>query len=270
LAIWIIGAAGLIAPMLVPSMTAPLHANPISPDEAKNFFEIRVYTITPGSMDAFVKWMETVTKWQETTGMQIVGQFAAPQQNRYVWIRQYPDEATRKKRFEAVYGSGGMKQFGTPPGYEGGDVYLAAAAKSSRLQFAADGPKPMPVRSSGQGGPAIYEFRIYDIKPGAADSFSAFMGDRMIPWQQRDWNVNVFAQLVPYTKVTGSAGGGKVAPEERTYIWGRVFADENERLEKYKMYQDPAFKTVGSPSEAGFEKVRIVILANPTSFSKLQ
>jgi hypothetical protein len=42
------------------------------------------------------------------------------------------------------------------------------------------------------------------------------------------------------------------------------------QVEKYKMYQDPAFRSVGSPADAGFEKARIIILANPTKFSKLQ
>jgi hypothetical protein len=70
--------------------------------------------------------------------------------------------------------------------------------------------------------------------------------------------------------VAGGAGGGTVTPEEKTYIWIRVFANEATRLEQYKMYQDEGFKNVGSPAEAGFEKARIVIRANPTSFSKLQ
>jgi hypothetical protein len=34
--------------------------------------------------------------------------------------------------------------------------------------------------------------------------------------------------------------------------------------------QDEGFKNVGSPADAGFEKARIIIRANPTSFSKLQ
>jgi NIPSNAP len=239
-------------------------------NDAKDIFEIRVYTITPGSMDAFVKWMEGVTKWQESVGMHIVGQFAAPRENRYVWIRKYSDEASRKKLFAAVYGSGGMKQFGAPPGYEGGDVFLARTAESSKLQFDAAAPKAMPVPHAGTGGPVIYETRIYDIKPGSGDTFARYMGERMIPWQESAWKAQILAQFVPYARVTGSADGGKVSPEDRTYIWIRLFPDEATRVEQYKMYQDPAFAKVGPPAEAGFEKVRIVIRANPTRFSKLQ
>jgi NIPSNAP protein len=239
-------------------------------NDGKGIFEIRVYTITPGSMDAFVNWMEGVTKWQESVGMHILGQFAAPQENRYVWIRKYPDEAGRKKLFAAVYGSGGMKQFGTPPGYEGSDVFLARAAKSSKLQFDAAAPKAMSVPHAGAGGPVIYETRIYDIKPGSGDTFARYMGERMIPWQESAWKARILAQFVPYARVTGSADGGKVSPEDRTYIWIRVFPNEATRVEQYKMYQDPAFAKVGPPADAGFEKARIIIRANPTRFSKLQ
>lgn len=242
----------------------------ISSDAVKDLFEVRVYRITPGLMDAFVKWMEVATKWQESVGMHIVGQFAAPQQHRYVWIRKYSDETARKKLFAAVYGSGGMKQFGPPPGYEGGDVFLARAAKQSKLQFSAAAPMAMPVPEGTASGTAIYEFRIYDIKAGTLGSFAAFMGDRMVPWQETAWKARVFGQLLPYARVVGSSDGGKVSPEESTYIWMRVFADEATRLEQYKMYKDENFRKVGAPAGAGFEKVRMVILANPTRFSKLQ
>ena len=237
--------------------------------DAKNLFEIRVYNITAGKMDDFVKWMEVVTKWQESVGMEILGQFSALKQNKYVWIRQYPDEATRLKRFAAVYGSGGMKQFGTPPGYEGGDVYLAHAAKQSKLQYPAQ-PSALNHKTSGGAGPVIYEFRLYDIKPGMSENFAAYMGEKMVPWQQRAYHVDVFAQLVPFARVIGTAEGGTVEAENRTYIWVRAFDDEKMQVEKYKMYQDPAFRSVGSPADAGFEKAKIIILANPTKFSKLQ
>jgi len=236
-------------------------------DDARDIFEIRVYTITSGSMDAFVKWMEGVTKWQESVGMHILGQFAATEQNRYVWIRKYRDEADRKKLFAAVYDSGGMKQFGTPPGYEGGDVFLARAAKYSKLQFDAAAPKAMAPPA---GGPVIYETRIYNIRPGSGDAFAQYMGERMIPWQESAWKARILAQLLPYARVTGTANGGKVTPEDRTYIWIRVFPNEATRVEQYKMYQDPAFAKVGPPGDAGFEKANIIIRANPTRFSKLQ
>ena len=116
----------------------------------------------------------------------------------------------------------------------------------------------------------IYEFRIYDIKPGTLDSFATFMGARMVPWQERTYHARVLGQFAPYAKVAGGAGGGTITPEAKTYIWVRVFPNEATRLEQYKMYQDEGFRQVGSPADAGFDKARIIIRANPTGFSKLQ
>src|SRR5216117_1955912 len=65
-------------------------------------FEVRVYTIAPGKLDTFARWMERADKFQDSVGMRILGHFTVPEQNKYVWIRIYPDEATRQQRFKAV------------------------------------------------------------------------------------------------------------------------------------------------------------------------
>ena len=142
-------------------------------------------------------------------------------------------------------------------------------AKQSKLQYPAQ-PSALNHKTSGGAGPVIYEFRLYDIKPGMSENFAAYMGEKMVPWQQRAYHVDVFAQLVPFARVIGTAEGGTVEAENRTYIWVRAFDDEKMQVETYKMYQDPAFRSVGSPADAGFEKAKIIILANPTKFSKLQ
>jgi hypothetical protein len=92
----------------------------------------------------------------------------------------------------------------------------------------------------------------------------------MVPWQERTYHAHVLAQFAPYARVAGTANGGTVTAEDKTYIWVRVFPNEAARVEQYKMYQDEAFRKVGSPAESGFEKARIIIRANPTTFSKLQ
>lgn len=72
-------------------------------------FEVRVYTIAPGKLDTFARWMERADKFQESVGMRILGHFTAPEQNKYIWIRIYPDEPTRQQRFKAVYESAEWK-----------------------------------------------------------------------------------------------------------------------------------------------------------------
>src|SRR5438552_296939 len=72
-------------------------------------FEVRVYTITPGKLDTFARWMERADKFQDSVGMRILGHFTVPEQNKYVWMRIYLDEATRQHRFKEVYESAEWK-----------------------------------------------------------------------------------------------------------------------------------------------------------------
>jgi len=232
-------------------------------------FEVRVYTITPGKLDTFVRWMERADKFQDSVGMRILGHFTVPEQNKYVWIRMYPDETTRQQRFKAVYESAEWKTKFTDAreaGFEGSEVFLTRPAKYSTLQYkdAANGRLPTPAG----GAKSEYEFRFYDIKPGMLDTFVRYMGEKMIPWQEsHPTRQRVVAQLVPYGRIIK----GTVEPETGTYLWVRTFKDQASRKEQYKIYEDRAgFASVGSAGDAGFAKVRAILFGNPTSFSKLQ
>jgi len=231
--------------------------------------EVRVYTITPGKLERFARWMERADKFQDSVGMRILGHFTVPEQNKYVWIRIYPDEATRQQRFKAVYESAEWRTKFTDAreaGVEGAEVFLTRPAKYSTLQYkdAARGRLPAPAG----GAKSEYEFRFYDIKPGMLDTFVGYMGEKMIPWQEsHPTKQRIVAQLVPYGRIIK----GTVEPETGTYLWVRTFRDQASRKEQYKIYEDKAgFASVGSAGEAGFAKVRAILFGNPTSFSKLQ
>src|SRR5262245_43578957 len=44
-------------------------------------FEVRVYTITPGKLNTFARWMERADTFQSSVGMRILGHFTVPEQN---------------------------------------------------------------------------------------------------------------------------------------------------------------------------------------------
>lgn len=68
------------------------------------FFELRQYSIRPGQMDAWVKYMdEEIIPFQLSKGMCILGSFVDEQNYRYVWIRRFADEAERRRQYNAVY-----------------------------------------------------------------------------------------------------------------------------------------------------------------------
>lgn len=81
------------------------------------FFELREYRMRPGKRDAFVKYMdEVIIPFQVSKGMVIVGSFAGEEEeDLWVWIRRFEDEAERERLYAAVYQSDEWTQRIGPP-----------------------------------------------------------------------------------------------------------------------------------------------------------
>ena len=71
------------------------------------FFELREYRCLPGERENWVRYMETVIiPFQVSHGMVIGGSFVSPDEDDlYVWIRRFENEAQKVKLYEAVYES---------------------------------------------------------------------------------------------------------------------------------------------------------------------
>ncbi|MEU8707276.1 NIPSNAP family protein [Streptomyces sp. NPDC048565] len=71
------------------------------------FYEIRRYRSRPGRRDAWVDYMEAVViPFQASKGINVVASFTDEQdQDGYVWIRRFEDEAQREAQYAAVYES---------------------------------------------------------------------------------------------------------------------------------------------------------------------
>lgn len=69
--------------------------------------ELRTYECKPGKRDEWVKMMEEeIIPFQVSKGMVILGSFVAEQEeNIYVWMRRFVDEADREALYKAVYES---------------------------------------------------------------------------------------------------------------------------------------------------------------------
>jgi hypothetical protein len=69
------------------------------------FFELRTYTVFPGKMDAWVKFMEEeIVPFQIAKGMVITGMFRhETDAGTYVWIRRFDSEEQRVALYKAVY-----------------------------------------------------------------------------------------------------------------------------------------------------------------------
>jgi len=69
------------------------------------FFELRQYRIKDSRMDEWVQFMESeIIPFQVSKGMVVVGSFVGEEEeDLYIWIRRFKDEAERKKLYKAVY-----------------------------------------------------------------------------------------------------------------------------------------------------------------------
>lgn len=70
-------------------------------------YEYRIYECRPGKRAAWVAYMESVIMpFQISKGMVIAGSFLDEEdEDRYVWMRRFADEAEREALYEAVYES---------------------------------------------------------------------------------------------------------------------------------------------------------------------
>lgn len=75
------------------------------------FYEIRRYQIRPGRRDEWVRFMEDVViPFQQSKGMAVTASFIDEEDDdAYVWIRRFEDEAQREALYAAVYDSDGWK-----------------------------------------------------------------------------------------------------------------------------------------------------------------
>lgn len=84
------------------------------------FYEIRRYQSKPGRRDEWVRYMEDVViPFQQSKGMTVTASFVDEQdEDGYVWIRRFENEAEREALYAAVYDSEQWKNEVGPPVYE--------------------------------------------------------------------------------------------------------------------------------------------------------
>ena len=70
-------------------------------------YELRQYRAQPGRRDDLARYMEDVIiPFQASKGMVVVASFVGEQEDDlYVWIRRFEDEAERERLYAAVYES---------------------------------------------------------------------------------------------------------------------------------------------------------------------
>jgi hypothetical protein len=69
--------------------------------------EVRSYTVNEGKREAFVDWFDNkALPVMKSCGIDVLGQFTSTEdENTFVWLRSFADEADKDAKYEAFYGS---------------------------------------------------------------------------------------------------------------------------------------------------------------------
>jgi hypothetical protein len=125
--------------------------------------ELRRYTLVPGRRDEMISIFEReLMESQEATGMSVVGTFRdLDQPDQFVWLRGFPDMASRHDSLTEFYSGPVWKEHGPsvrPTMVDTDDVLLLRpAAAGTGL-----GPMPLPPADTEPGGEVVV--RVYPVE----------------------------------------------------------------------------------------------------------
>ena len=261
------------------------------------FFEVRIYPLKQNLIGNTYKFMNNVNTFQKETGMNIIGHFPDQDAGKYIWMRNYPNQAALDQRYRATYDSavwksGKLRGGITETGLAGSNVFLATATKYSMLQspyvakpesampgkeakelaklYAASADGDVPACGRCGSNPFIFEVTLHEVKPGMMDSYVTHMGENVFRPQEAK-GIRVFAQLVAYAKVTSLSNGGTFVPENGTFISIRLFADEATRRKQEMAVgedKEAVAKAAQAAGRAGLNT--IVFSGHPSFYSQMQ
>ena len=104
--------------------------------------------------------------------------------------------------------------------------------------------------------PQVYEVRVYRINPGMMEEFVRFMGETLVPYEER-----MGMQIL----------GHFVAEEENTYIWIRTFQDmATQTRVSDEMHATEEWKQEIVPHVGQYIDEIEVFFTTPTYYSKAQ
>jgi quinol monooxygenase YgiN len=146
-------------------------------------YELRRYTLHPGTRDEFVRLFEAeLLDTQDTAGMQVLGQFHdADRPDTFVWIRGFTDMERRREALTAFYYGPVWAAHSTAANammIDSDDVLLLEPAGVEQL---AERVGPRPPLGAAAAGTAEIEVAVHPLRPADTDIFL----DRAATVQQR-------------------------------------------------------------------------------------
>ncbi len=186
------------------------------PAERCSVYELRQYTLRPGSRDAFVELFDReLVGPQEEVGMRVVGHFRdLDRPDVFVWIRGFADMTTRLDGLTAFYDGpvwAAHRGVANPMMLDSDDVLLLRPVGEGR-PFGGGAPRP-PLGNVEEADPLV-AVTIYPLGPNGAEQFEDFYG----------------RVLKPVLDHTGGSPVAALATNDATNTFPRLPVREDERV----------------------------------------
>jgi NIPSNAP protein len=194
--------------------------------------ELRQYTLRPGRRDELVELFEReFVEPQEAVGMRLLGQFHdLDDEDRFVWLRSFPDLATRPTALAAFYDGpvwAAHRDAANATMVDSDDVLLLRPVGAGLDLDPAARPAP------GAAAPeSIVTVTLYHLPDGTEDDFAAFFADEVEP-------VLVKAGAPPVARLRTEPAENNyprlpVRAGENVFAWIAVFGTADELGEHVK------------------------------------
>jgi hypothetical protein len=189
--------------------------------------ELRQYTLHPGRRDTLIELFEReLIEPQEAVGMRLYGQFRdRDDDDRFVWVRGFPDMATRAEALTAFYGGPVWKQHRDAANATMIDVddvlLLRPAADDTGFELPDARPDAEPS--------SLVTVTLYHLPPGAGDEFADLFLREVRPLLA-DFGAPPLACL----RTEPSENNYPALPVragENVFAWVAAFADQDVHLE---------------------------------------
>lgn len=146
--------------------------------------ELRQYTLHPGKRDVLVELFDReFVESQEALGMTVIGQFRdVDDPDRFVWLRGFPNMATRANGLAAFYGGPVWRQHrdvANATMIDSDNVLLLRPALPGS-GFSVD-PARRPPRSARQDGPGLVVATVYPLNGPAQHEFVDYFSTNIKP-----------------------------------------------------------------------------------------
>jgi NIPSNAP len=145
--------------------------------------ELRQYTLHPGTRDVLIELFDReFVETQEALGMKVIGQFRPlDDPDRFIWLRGYPDMATRARALAAFYDGpvwARHRDVANATMIDSDNVLLLHPAGPGR-GFVLDRERPPP--GSTRIPDVLVVATIYYLEPSGADKFPEFFDSALVP-----------------------------------------------------------------------------------------